>query len=415
MKIVEGVQLHLIKTEKFKTNHITLRFSGDLSQKLVAKRVLVAQMLATANEDYPTAKEFREKLADLYGASLSTNVSVKGKVHIVDIDITFIQDIYAFQGEKILEEVIDLLKGILFSPLLSVAQYQPRVFEVEKTNLMNYLESDKEDSFYYGSLQLKELFFKDTDLQVSKYGTADLVDKETAYTSYQEFHKMLMEDQIDIYILGQFDDYKVVQLFHQFPFEPRKKELSFYYQQEYSNIISEKIDKKLLNQSILELAYYFPSENFKEDYYALTVLNGLLGSYAHSRLFTKIRETEGIAYSIGSKIDRYSGLLEIYAGIDKKDKTKALQLIVKEINDIKMGRFSSQLVEKTKLMLQTNGSLSEDYCKALVDSSYTQSYIDNDFSLELWLRKIKSVKKMDIIKAANHLKLQAVYFLEADK
>lgn len=189
MKIVQGVQLHLIKTKRFKTNHITFRFSGDLNQKTVAKRVLVAQMLATANDRYPTAKLFREKLAELYGANLSTNVSTKGLVHIVDIDITFVQDRYAFQGEKVLDEMIQFLKEILFSPLLSIAQYQPKVFDIEKSNLINYVESDKEDSFYYSSLKTKELFYLNKELQVSKYGTAELITKETAYTSYQEFHQ----------------------------------------------------------------------------------------------------------------------------------------------------------------------------------------------------------------------------------
>ena len=42
MKIVDGVELHLIKNEKFKMNHITFRFSGDFNQKTVARRVLVA-------------------------------------------------------------------------------------------------------------------------------------------------------------------------------------------------------------------------------------------------------------------------------------------------------------------------------------------------------------------------------------
>ncbi|HEK9600375.1 TPA: insulinase family protein, partial [Streptococcus equi subsp. equi] len=73
MKLIQGVQLHLIKNKTFKTNQITFRFSGDLNQKTVAKRVLVAQMLATANDTYPTAKQFREKLAQMYGASLSTH------------------------------------------------------------------------------------------------------------------------------------------------------------------------------------------------------------------------------------------------------------------------------------------------------------------------------------------------------
>lgn len=414
MKLVDGVQLHLIKTKKFKTNHITFRFSGDFNQKLVAKRILVAQMLSTANELYPTSKQFREKLAQLYGANLSTNVSLKGKTHIVDIDITFIQDQYTFQGEKLLEEVIDFLNGIIFSPLISVAQYQPKVFEIEKNNLMNYLETDKEDSFYYSSLQLKDLFYDDDDMKLSKFGTKELVEKETAYTSYQEYHRMLLEDQIDIYILGDFDDYKVVQLFHQFPFEPRQKKLDFYYHQDYNNVVREKIESKELNQSILELAYFIPIDYMKENYHSMVLLNGLLGSFSHSKLFTKIRETEGIAYSIGSRMNSYSGMMEVFAGIDKNDKTKALQLITKEMNDLKMGRFSSQLIEKTRLMLVNNIKQSEDYCKAIVDNFYTTSHINNEFSPEKFLKQLNHVKKTDIVKAANHIKLQSVYFLEGN-
>ncbi|WP_165737699.1 EF-P 5-aminopentanol modification-associated protein YfmF [Streptococcus dysgalactiae] len=412
MKIVQGVQLHLIKTKRFKTNHITFRFSGDLNQKTVAKRVLVAQMLATANDRYPTAKLFREKLTELYGANLSTNVSTKGLVHIVDIDITFVQDRYAFQGEKVLDEMIQFLKEILFSPLLSIAQYQPKVFDIEKSNLINYVESDKEDSFYYSSLKTKELFYLNKELQVSKYGTAELITKETAYTSYQEFHKMLNEDQIDIFVLGDFDDYRVVQLLHQFPFDARKKKLDFFYLQDAVNIIKESIEKKDINQSILQLAYHFPLVFGQREYYALVVLNGLLGSFAHSRFFTKIREEEGLAYSIGCRFDVYTGLFDVYAGIDSQNRTKTLQLIVKELNDIKMGRFSGQLMKKTKLMLINNALLFEDYSKNMIEMTYMASYIDPSYSIKHWIDEIDKVSKVDIIKVANLLKLQTVYFLE---
>ena len=159
MKIVEGVNLHLLKNEKFKTNHITFRFSGEFDRKTVARRVLVAQILATANATYPTAQKFREKLSDLYGASLSTNVSTKGLVHIVDVDIVFVKDRFVMTGEKILEEVIDFLKEILFSPLISIAQYQAKLFDLEQKNLISYLKSDKEDHFYSSQLELKNLFY----------------------------------------------------------------------------------------------------------------------------------------------------------------------------------------------------------------------------------------------------------------
>ncbi|MGT2933628.1 EF-P 5-aminopentanol modification-associated protein YfmF [Streptococcus catagoni] len=412
MKLVDGVQLHLLKSEKFKTNHITFRFSGDFNQKSVAKRVLVAQMMATANELYPTAKDFREKLAQLYGANLSTSVSTKGLVHIVDIDISFIQERFALKEEKLLDEVIQFLKGILFHPLLSVAQYQPKVFEIEKTNLINYIESDNEDSFYYSALEAKKLFYTDSDLQVSKYGNTELIEKETAYTSYQEFHKMLMEDQIDIYIMGDFDEYRVLQLLHQFPFEARQKELSYYYQQDYVNVVKDVNELKPVNQSIFELSYYFPTLTYSENNLSMVLLNGLLGSFAHSPLFTTIRESEGMAYTIGSRLDVYTGRLAISAGIDKENRTKTLQLITKELNDLKTGRFSSALLEKTKLMILTNALQSDDYSKAIIDRHYTSKYVNQNYDLETWIKNVHRVSKRDIVKAANHVKLQSLYFLE---
>ena len=233
MKLVEGVNLHLIKNKKFKTNQITFRFSGDFNQKTVAKRVLIAQILATANAKYPTAQKFRERLADLYGASLLTRLSTKGLVHILDIEVTFVKDEFVITGEAILEEIITFLYDLLFSPLISVEQYQSKLFLMEQSNLINYLKTDQDDSFYSSDLALKKIFYKDTTLQLSKYGSVNLVEVENSYTTFQEFQKMIQEDQLDIFILGEFDEYRMIQLFNKYPLEKRQKNLNFDYQQPY--------------------------------------------------------------------------------------------------------------------------------------------------------------------------------------
>ena len=35
----------------------------------------------------------------------------------------------------------------------------------------------------------------------------------------------------------------------------------------------------------------------------MIVMNGLLGGFAHSKLFTNVRENAGLAYTISSQID----------------------------------------------------------------------------------------------------------------
>lgn len=414
MKIAQGVNLHLIKTKQFKTNHITFRFSGDLTKRTIAKRVLAAQMLATVNASYPTARLFRQRLAALYGANLSTKVSTKGLVHIVDIDISFIRDEFTFNGEEILQNILIFLKECLFSPLAATAQYQPKIFDLEKKNLINYLEVDKEDSFYSSHLALKTLFFDNPSLQVSKYGQVDLVQAENSYTAYQEFQHMLNQDQIDIFVLGDFDDYKVVRLIHQFPFENRLKPLNFIYQQDYKNIITEVIEKRSVNQSVLQLAYHNPISYHDEDYFALLVFNGLFGNFPHSKLFTEIREKEGLAYTINSQINSLTGLLNVYAGIDKKNRDKTLKLINKQLSDIKLGRFSSTLVKQTKKMLITNRQAILDSPKATIEKVYNSKYLKENPDIDNWVNHINQVSKEDIIRVAGKIKLQVFYFLEGE-
>ncbi|WP_274642114.1 EF-P 5-aminopentanol modification-associated protein YfmF [Streptococcus equinus] len=412
MKIVDGVELHLIKNEKFKMNHITFRFSGDFNQKTVARRVLVAQILATANAKYPTAQRFRERLASLYGATLSTKVSTKGLVHIVDIELSFMKNRYTMAKENLLEEVIDFLYQVLFSPLVTVEQYQSKLFELEQTNLINYLKADKDDSFYSSELGLKKLFFENPAFQSSKYGTAELAAAENSYTAFQEFQKMLREDQLDIFILGEFDDYRMLQLFNKFPFEDRHKDLVFDYQQEFGNIVQEKLESREVNQSVLQLGYSFPTRYGDKDYFALLVFNGLFGGFAHSRLFTEVREKEGLAYTIGSHFDIFTGLLNVYAGIDQKNRNKAMQLINKQFSIIKTGRFSEALLKQTKKMLTVNLRLSGDSPKVLIERFYNGQYLENHYNIDEMIDKIDKVSKADILQLTRKIRLQALYFLE---
>lgn len=412
MKIVDGVELHLIKNEKFKMNHITFRFSGDFNQKTVARRVLVAQILATANAEYPTAQRFRERLASLYGATLSTKVSTKGLVHIIDIELSFMKNRYTMAKENLLEEVIEFLYQVLFSPLVTVEQYQSKLFELEQANLINYLKADKDDSFYSSELGLKKLFFTNPASQTSKYGTAELAVVENSYTAFQEFQKMLREDRLDIFLLGEFDDYRMLQLFNRFPFEDRQKDLVFDYQQEFSNIVQEKIEVREVNQSVLQLGYSFPTRYGDKDHFTLLVFNGLFGGFAHSRLFTEIREKEGLAYTIGSHFDIFTGLLNVYAGIDKKNRNRAMQLINRQFSTIGTGRFSEALLKQTKKMLQVNLKLAGDSPKVLIERSYNGQYLKNHYSVDDIIDNIDKVNKADVMQLTKNIKLQALYFLE---
>jgi predicted Zn-dependent peptidase len=71
--------------------------------------------------------------------------------------------------------------------------------------------------------------------------------------------------------------------------------------------------------------------------YPLKLMSIILGENMSSRLFQIVRERYGLAYSISCSLEMYdeTGVLSIHAGVDRKRKMQALDLIVGELRRMK--------------------------------------------------------------------------------
>ena len=413
MEIIKGVHLHFIQSEKFKTNKIKVRFSAPMSEKTIAGRVLTASMLETSNALYPTSQAFREKLANLYGANYSTSLSRRGLVHYLDINLSFVRDQFLSRKNILADEILDFLKASLFFPLSNGQAFDTKTFEIEKRNVLTDLEAEIENHFYHAHRELNNLFYDLPEMRIPRVATIELVEKETAETSFAAFQQMLNQDQIDFFFIGDFNEIAVREKIQEFQFSEREQPLQLSYQQNYSNITREKLEQRDVHQSIVELAYHFSSQYGDRNHLPLIVLNGLLGGFAHSKLFVNVREKESLAYTISSSFDIFSGLMRIYAGIDRANRTKTIALINRQILDLKRGHFTDEELEQTKNMLKNSILLAQDRQNTLIERAFMSSVLGKKFlSLEAWLKALENVSKADLIEAAQQLKLQAIYFME---
>lgn len=413
MEIIKGVHLHFIQSEKFKTNKIKVRFSAPMSEKTIAGRVLTASMLETSNALYPTSQAFREKLANLYGANYSTSLSRRGLVHYLDINLSFVRDQFLSRKNMLADEMLDFLKASLFFPLSNGKAFDTKTFEIEKRNVLTDLEAEIENHFYHAHRELNNLFYDLPEMRIPRVATIELVEKETAETSFAAFQQMLNQDQIDFFFIGDFNEIAVREKIQEFQFSEREQPLQLSYQQNYSNITREKLEQRDVHQSIVELSYHFSSQYGDRSHLPLIVLNGLLGGFAHSKLFVNVREKESLAYTISSSFDIFSGLMRIYAGIDRANRTKTIALINRQILDLKRGHFTDEELEQTKNMLKNSILLAQDRQNTLIERAYMSSVLGKKFlSLEAWLKALENVSKADLIEAAQQLKLQAIYFME---
>ena len=107
-----------------------------------------------------------------------------------------------------------------------------------------------------------------------------------------------------------------------------------------------------LTQASLSLAGRGPSYLHK-DRHALAVVNMILGAGASSRLFQRIREEEGLAYTVYSFIDvlRDTGLFGVYLGVAPENARRCLELTCREIRRLKKGGVRRWELESAKAQL----------------------------------------------------------------
>ncbi|GGE23922.1 EF-P 5-aminopentanol modification-associated protein YfmF [Streptococcus himalayensis] len=413
MELVTGVHLHFISSDKYKTNRIKMRFAAPLSSKTVAGRVLAASMLETANLLYPTSQTFRERLATLYGATYSTSVAKRGMVHYVDINLSFVRDSFLSRKNTLTEEMLEFLKASLLQPLVVENAFEESAFAIEKRNVLLDLEAEIENHFYHAHRELNQVFYEQEEMQIPRIGTIDLISKENAQTSFEQLQSMLNHDRIDVFFIGDFNEIQVVESMKSFNFTPRTQALQLQYSQPTSNIVREGLEQKDTNQSIIELGYHFSTQYGEDQHLALIVLNGLLGGFSHSKLFVNIREKEGLAYTISSQIDIFSGLLRVYAGIDRLSRTKTVSLIHRQISDLKKGIFTDEDLSTTKEMLKNTLLISLDRQNTLIERAYLKAVFGRkSLSATDWLTSLQEVSREDVMEIASQLNLQAVYFME---
>ena len=416
MKLQEGVELHFIESDKFTTNRIRVRFAAEMSEQTVAGRVLVANLLEMGNQDYPSAQRLRMRLAELYGAHFSTSVSKRGRVHFVDLTISYINPHYLPEQEDITGEIIDFLEACLFKPLKNGSAFKEDIFAVEKNNLLSFLETEVEDNFYHADVEMSKLYYEDEAVQIPRVGRIDLVEQVTAETAFKTYSNMLRLDKIDIFVLGQVDQALVQEKFSSFSFKYRNPKLELEYQQAYSKVTRERVERKEARQSILELAYHLQVVYNDVNYPALLVFNGLLGAFSHSKLFMNVREKESLAYTIGSQISIFSGMLKIYAGINRQDKLKAIKLIRQQVMALKQGKFTEDDLNLTKNMLVHSATLVQDRQNNLLEQVYNQVTMgQRNVTWGEWIEAVNKVSREDILRVGQLVRLQAVYFMEGIK
>ncbi|KAA3616052.1 MAG: insulinase family protein [Calditrichaeota bacterium] len=139
--------------------------------------------------------------------------------------------------------------------------------------------------------------------------------------------------------------------------------------------------------------------------YPLLVLNTLLGGGMSSRLFQKVREKHGLCYNIYSYLEFFvdSGVFCIYTGTEQGKVAKSLELIIKELDNLKENSILDEELERTKSQLKGN---------LLLSLESTSNRMNRLAKMEIYMKK--NISLDDISKGLNNVTAQEIQ-LQAKK
>ena len=148
-----------------------------------------------------------------------------------------------------------------------------------------------------------------------------------------------------------------------------------------------------------------------EDYYALQVFNGIYGGFSHSKLFINVREKASLAYYVASRLESHKGLMFVMSGIDNKNYEQAVSIIKEQMKAMGAGDFSEEEMSQTKAVIKNQYLETIDTARGTVEIMYHNIVAGKKISFEDLISKIDIVTKDEIMKVAEKIELDTIYFL----
>ncbi|MBQ8993411.1 MAG: insulinase family protein [Turicibacter sp.] len=408
-----GYSLTTIKTDKFKTNLISVSFQSEINRKTVTERSLLPYVLRSATEKYPSKKEINAYLESLYGASLSTTVEKRGKTHNVKFYLSLANEKFLGNREPLLEEGVELLKEVILNPLMVNGAFKEQVVEVEKRLLKEYIESIYDDKVSYALQKLVENMCKGEVFSTNSIGYVEDLSRINGQTLMSTYQQMLSDNQISITVVGDIEHEKVYEIFkNHFDFQHRSINLTVIDSEDKeiseTQVIKEEQD---ISQGKLNIGYRTHTRIGDEDYLPLLVFNGMFGGYAHSKLFINVREKASLCYYCASRLDNYKGVMYVYSGIESENYEKAVKIIDEQLKDMMAGNFTEKEVELAKKSLINSKLESMDQASGMMAHEALNKLLKDPLTVEEWIKQVNSVMAEQIVSVAKKIKEDTIFFL----
>lgn len=416
--ICDGVQFQSIKDTRFKTMRMSVHFLIPLSSQTAASNALLPFLLTRACRDYPDYTRLSQRLAELYGASVSADVGKMGDVQRLTITAVGIADRYCFGGESISRELADLLCQMVFEPPFDEnGNFREEDFKQEKRQTLENIEAEFNDKRSYAKLRCEEILCENEPYGISRYGSKADVTALSREELRAAWETLIRSARVEVMVSGNCEPEEVAAGFK-----------ASFQQQRRENIPS--CDTKIIlqagavrdvtetmqvAQSKLVMGFRTGTEPDTPEMAQTRLMATIFGGTPHSKLFLNVREKLSLCYYCSAQYNTAKGIMLVQSGVETKNMEAAKEEILKQLHEVQAGNFTDEEIDSAKMSLCNSYRTIEDYLGSMETWYLAQVFRKSFRTPEEAAAQINSVTRQQIIDAANKVTLDTVYRLKGSE
>ena len=410
-KDLGAYNLHIIKTNLYKTITVKIFFREEALKENITKRNFLSRMMMLGSNDYKTKVELTKAEQDLYAVNISSTNRRIGNYLDTGISLKVLHDKYTEEGN--FEKSLDLLDSLIFNPKVTNNAFDEVDFNTVYEEYKADLSSLVENKMTYALIKGLEATDNKSVISYRGIGYLEDLEKITKENLYDYYKNVISHNFVDIFVLGDVDEEKITNIIREkFKINTFKKKpiKALVEPLKVSRIktVKEKVeaeqDNLIITLSLNNLTDY-------ERNYPLSLYNAILGGGSESLLFSEVREKNSLAYYVSSTPNKLDNLIIIRGGITKDKSMDAVNIIKKILKDLEAGKIDDDRVKKAK---EYYTSAIDDIIESpfqIIESYYMIELLGVD-DIETKRKKMLKVTKEEIIALAKKVKMNTVYILE---
>ena len=360
---------------------------GEFLEKIAGEGTLTAETMLKGTKKYP-AHELSQILDE---NGIEIKASSDEDFFVIDVKTT------TAQIEKTLEIINEIVNNAVFD------DYE---LEKKRSEILSKIRQRRDVPMNVALEEFKSLIYQGSVYSNTNKIIEKTLPKITRADVLKYYERILDSKNIIVSINGNVDAISISEKISGI-FKDKNQPKVDYKNFKVTKLNSAKTVSKSvkdLQTSWLFLGWQTASVQEKNDFVTLKVINTLLGSGLSSRLYRNLRESDGLAYQLGSAYSpkMLGGVFMTYIGTNPDTLQYSKEKMLNEINRLKTEFVSDSELKNAKdrlkggfiLALETNAEKSSNI-------GFFEAYgFGYDF-LSLYTKLIDNVTASDIVKVAN--------------